>query len=159
MSEIEMSVSFPLDSDGFLRRACPTCSREFKWLSGETEAESSSPERYFCPYCGTSATPDAWFTLEQQAYIETAMFNEVLGPSLQDMGESIQQLNRSSGGLFEISASVELPEERQAQPVFEPDDMRQVTFTCHPKEPIKIEEAWRRPVHCLSCGKTNDAAP
>ena len=158
MSDIELSVSFPLDSDGFLRRACPTCSREFKWLPGETEAESPSPEQYFCPYCGTSATPDAWFTLEQQAYIETAMFDAVLGPSLEDLDESIQQVNRSSGGLLEISASVEHPEQRQAQPVFEPDDMRQVTFDCHPKEPIKVDEAWPGPVRCLSCGGTSDAS-
>ena len=58
MSEIELSVSFPLDSEKFLRRACPTCSREFKWLSEEGDAESPSPEHYFCPYCGSSAAPD-----------------------------------------------------------------------------------------------------
>ena len=25
-------MEIPLDSDGFLRRECPTCEREFKWL-------------------------------------------------------------------------------------------------------------------------------
>ena len=153
MSEIELSINFPLDSHGFLRRACPACSREFKWLSAEGEAESPSLEHYFCPYCGTSATPDEWFTLEQQAYIETAVFEEVLGPSLEGLTESIQQVNRSSGGLLEFSASVETPEPRQAPPVFEPDDMRQVVFSCHPKEPVKVDEAWHGPVHCLSCGR------
>ena len=29
MSEIELSVSFPLDKQGFLRRACHVCGREF----------------------------------------------------------------------------------------------------------------------------------
>ena len=158
MSEIELAVSFPLDSHGFLRRACPACSREFKWLSVEGDAKSPSPEHYFCPYCGTSATPDEWFTLEQQAYIETAVFDEVVGPSLENLTESIQQVNRSSGGLLELSVSVEPPERRQAPPVYEPDDMRQVTFPCHPKEPIKVDETWRRPVHCLSCGRISDAS-
>ena len=158
MSEIELSVSFPLDSHGFLRRACPTCSREFKWLSIEGDNESPSPEHYSCPYCGISAAPDEWFTPEQRAYIETAVVDEVLGPSLENLGESIQQLNRSSGGLFEITASVEHPERRQAPPVFEPDDMRQITFLCHPKEPVKVDESWHRPVHCLSCGRTSDAS-
>ena len=152
-----MLVSFPLDSDGFLRRACPTCSREFKWLSGETEAETPSPEHWFCPYCGDSAAPDEWFTLEHQEYIKTAMFEEVLGLRLEDLAESIQQANRSSGGLIEISASVEYPERQQAPPVFEPDDMKQASFDCHPEEPVKVEEAWNRPVHCLTCGRTSDA--
>lgn len=158
MSEIELSVSFPLDSEGFLRRACPVCSREFKWLSVEGDAESLSPEHYFCPYCGTSSAPDEWFTVEQQTYIESAVFEEVLSPSLEELGESLLRLNRSSGGLFQITASVEPPERRQAPPVFEPDDMRQVSFPCHPKEPVKVDEAWRRPVHCLSCGRISDAS-
>lgn len=154
-----MSLSFPLDTHGFLRRACPACGREFKWLAGETKAEAPSPEHYFCPYCGISAAPSEWFTLAQQAYIETAMFDEVLGPSLHDMEESIQQANRSSGGFIEISASAEYPEKQQAPPVFEPVDMKQAIFPCHLEEPVKVDEAWRRPVHCLSCGKISDAAP
>jgi hypothetical protein len=32
VSEHQLSMSFPLDSDGFLRRVCPSCEREFKWL-------------------------------------------------------------------------------------------------------------------------------
>ena len=158
MSEIEVPVSFPLDSHGFLRRACPACSREFKWLSVEGDADSPSPACYFCPYCGTSAARGEWFTPEQRAYIETAVFNKVLGPSLEDLAESMRQLNRTPGGLIEITASIEPPERRQAPPVFEPDDMRQVTFACHPKEPIKVDEAWRRPVHCLSCGRISNAS-
>ena len=157
MSEIELSVSFPLDSQGFLRRACSACDREFKWLSVDGCAASPSPEEYFCPYCGASAAPNDWFTLEQLAYIDVTVFDEVLGPSLEELAESVRQLNRSSGGLIEVTAGIELPEQRQAPPVFEPDDMRQVTFSCHPKEPIKVDEAWRRGVHCLSCGRISDA--
>ena len=159
MSEIELSVSLPLDSQGFLRRACSACSREFKWFSVEGDAASPAPELYFCPYCGVSAAPNNWFTLEQRAYIDTAVFDEVLGPSLEELAESVRQLNRSSGGLIEVTASVEPPERRQAPPVFEPDDMRQVSFPCHPKEPVKVDEAWRRPVHCLTCGRISDASP
>ena len=158
MSEIELSVSFPLDSRGFLRRACPACSREFKWLSVEADAESLSSEHYFCPYCGASAIPDEWFTLEQRAWIEIAVLDEGLGASLEDLTESIQRVNRSSGGLLEITASVEPPERRQAPSVYEPDDMRQVIFACHPEEPIKVDEAWCRAIHCLICGRISDAS-
>lgn len=31
--EIKISVSIPLDDDGFLRRECPTCEQEFKWFN------------------------------------------------------------------------------------------------------------------------------
>ncbi len=159
MNEIRMSLSFPLDAHGFLRRACPVCSREFKWLSGETDAETPSSEHYFCPYCGISAEASEWFTREQQAYINTAMFEEVIGSTLQDMVESVQQLNQSSGGLIEISASVEYPERRQAPPVFEPHDMKKVVIACHADNPVKVDETWSQPVHCLRCGEVSDAAP
>ena len=56
MSEIELSVSFSLDSERFLRRACPACSREFKWLSvegvkGGAKANASSLRRQKAPSC------------------------------------------------------------------------------------------------------------
>lgn len=44
-------MSVPLDSEGFLRRECPTCEREFKWKpAGEDEEATPAPEGgYFCP--------------------------------------------------------------------------------------------------------------
>ena len=57
--EVQLSVALPLDSDGFLRRECPTCEREFKWLPlPDTEGdeaviagneEGKAPESYYCP--------------------------------------------------------------------------------------------------------------
>lgn len=38
--EVQLSMSLPLDGDGFLRRECPTCEREFKWVpSPDPEAD------------------------------------------------------------------------------------------------------------------------
>jgi hypothetical protein len=31
MSDMSVSMSLPLDEDGFLRRECPTCERQFRW--------------------------------------------------------------------------------------------------------------------------------
>lgn len=159
MSEIELSVSFPLDSDGFLRRACPNCSREFKWLSTEVEEPSSPPEEYFCPYCGTRAAPQEWLTEEQLSYIKAHVYDQVVRPSLEDLGDSFRRLGKSSGGLIQFNARVEASEPQQAPPVFEPNDMKQVSFTCHPMEPIKIAETWSGSVHCLYCGEFSSAAP
>jgi len=75
MSEIRTSVSFPLDDDGFFRRQCSLCRKEFKVLltedelndtgqegvedylveqgtSEQTEEEARAPISRCCPYCG-----------------------------------------------------------------------------------------------------------
>jgi hypothetical protein len=31
VGEFDFSISVPLDTQGYLRRACPTCQRELKW--------------------------------------------------------------------------------------------------------------------------------
>ena len=159
MSEIEISINFPLDSDGFLRRACPSCCREFKWLSDAYKVAASSTGNVFCPYCGAPGGPNEWFTTEQLVYINEEVFDEVVRPSLENLAESFRQLGRSSGGAFKFTGNVENPQQRQAPPVFEPADMRQVTFNCHPSEPVKVEESWEKAVHCLSCGEKEHATP
>ena len=37
MNEITMNISIPLDDDGFFRRECPFCQREFKILLEKKE--------------------------------------------------------------------------------------------------------------------------
>ena len=159
MDDFEIAISLPLDSDGFLRRACPHCSREFKWLSTNDDDSVPSLAEYFCPYCGATAAPDEWSTLEQSSYIEEEIIQGALRPSLENLAGSLRQIGRSSGGLIEFTGSVAMPERQQAAPVFEPDDMRQVTPACHPSEPVKVDEAWNEPVHCLCCGRPLDDAP
>ena len=152
-----MSLSFPLDTDGFLRRACPTCVREFKWLIVEDAPSATPPERFYCPYCGASAAPNEWFNLDQLAYIEAEALDEALRPSLEEVSESLRRLEQSSEGFIKFSTSMEGLERKQAAPVFEPNDMKQVFFTCHPSEPLKIDDAWDDKVHCLHCGRLSDA--
>jgi DNA-directed RNA polymerase subunit RPC12/RpoP len=59
--KVSFGMTIPLDSDGFLRRECPTCEREFKWRPSEAEVEEHDEPAdtvgYFCPYCGVRA-PD-----------------------------------------------------------------------------------------------------
>ena len=43
--DLALEMSMPLDSDGFLRRECPTCEREFKWLYTSEEEGTSAPIR------------------------------------------------------------------------------------------------------------------
>jgi hypothetical protein len=161
--EVQLSMSLPLDSDGFLRRECPTCERQFKWLPSpdpdadedvaETAGADEAPESYHCPYCAVTAPPDAWLTKAQVAAAEAIVQRELIDPKLDKLAREIDRLNRSSGGLIGIEARLERDEPEPAPELDEPDDMRRIDFTCHPAEPVKVLDEWDRPVHCLICGE------
>ena len=151
--EQELSISLPLDTEGFLRRECPTCEREFKWLpSREQEPASESvPESgYHCPYCAIQAPVGAWWTKPQLTFMNTTLSKEFIEPRLRDLERSLQDMARRSRGL--VSVRVESDEPAEMSPLVEMDDMRRIDFECHPSEPVKVLDDWNRPVHCLICG-------
>lgn len=154
--EVTLDMSLPLDSDGFLRRECPTCEREFKWLpsSDNEEADVAVPEDagYFCPYCGVQAPVDSWLTQTQTDLAQNIIQRQLLGPMLKDLGKDMDRIGRNSGGL--ITVSMEYDEPRELDPLTEADDMRRVDFACHPGEPVKVLNNWDRAVRCLVCGES-----
>jgi len=147
-------MSVPLDSDGFLRRECPTCEREFKWLPSSSDEDDDAevippPDGgYFCPYCAIQAPDCEWFTEAQVELAQNMVAKQVVGPMLKDFGNSI---GRRSGGYLSVSASYDEPDEME--PLTEADDMKRVDFGCHPDEPVKVLDDWDGPVHCLICGE------
>ena len=151
MSEIPIPMSLPLDADGFLRRECPNCERQFKWWptppseDGYDEGTREAVEAYVCPYCYEPTDPNAWWTKEQLEYAQQLAAAEVLGPPL----HRLKSRNRQSRGIrFDVS----LPSLSSPEPLTEPDDMVRVDVPCHPEEPIKIDEDWEQEVACLVCG-------
>lgn len=150
---MELGMSVPLDSDGFMRRACPTCEREFKWLpnadddAGPTEAPDGG---YFCPYCAIQAPVGSWFTQAQVELAQSIVATEVVGPMLSDFTRDINNIGGRSGGMLSVSATHDAPEEMD--PLTEADDMKRVDFACHPAEPVKVLDDWDGQVHCLICG-------
>lgn len=144
------SISLPLDDDGFLRRECPTCEREFKWHHGPSDDEPTDavdPSIYYCPLCGNPAKVDSWWTQEQLDYIEQI----ALGVAIDELRDSFKRLERSSRGVLEFKASHGDDPEHPA-PLHEPEDMAIVTSPCHAWEPVKIPSDWRQPLHCMLCG-------
>ncbi|MCP4385401.1 MAG: hypothetical protein GY798_28980 [Hyphomicrobiales bacterium] len=145
-----MSVSMPLDNDGFLRRECPSCEQEFKWFAHEEgDVAAESVEQYFCPLCGSASDLDSWWTPAQLEYAQGSA-----GPSLD---QAVQDLMEESfkgvkGISFEPSRnfSLEIPTQ---EPLAEPDDMEIVQPPCHPNEPVKIPETAVSRLHCLICGE------
>ena len=151
--EVTLGMSLPLDSDGFLRRECPTCEREFKWLpdteDDDTQTVPPPDGGYFCPYCAIQAPDDQWLTKAQVELAENLVATQVLGPMLKDFSRDMDGISRRSGGLLSVSTNYDAPEEME--PLTEPDDMKRVDFACHPGEPVKVLDDWHRPVHCLVC--------
>jgi len=148
--EIEMSMTVPLDSDGFLRRQCPTCEREFKWKPAQDDEDAAAaPDGgYFCPYCVVQAPPGSWWTEAQIAVAQQQAYDEVVKPQIEELESSARQ-----SGLIEVSVS----ETDEPPSLTEQDDMRRVDFNCHREEPVKVLDDWVRPVHCLICGEPAQA--
>lgn len=153
MSEKSIPISLPLDKDGFLRRECPNCRRQFKWwhtpADDQGKEDVQPPEAYFCPYCHEQAGPDSWWTKEQCEYATAIAMAEALQPELRRFKRSVESSNRP-GSL--VSLSVSLPATPRPEPLTEPDDMVRVDLPCHLEEPLKVAEDWTGEVACLVCG-------
>ncbi len=148
MSEVIGSISMPLDSDGFLRRKCPHCSREFKWHHGEPDEETAmDPDGYHCPYC-SGRSVNGWWTVAQLAAIE----DETRFYAENQIHNMFKGMERQSNEFVKITTGA-APSRPSRPPLTEPDDMRRVDFGCHPNEPVKVLESWSEPVHCLVCGE------
>lgn len=152
--EVAVEMSLPLDSDGFLRRECPTCEREFKWFDtpeGEDTAAPVADGGYFCPYCGVQADASTWLSKAQAELVHQLLASQVLGPMLEKFGDDLKSIGRQSGGIINVEVTHDTPDE--PDPLADVDDMTRVDFTCHPTEPIKVLDDWNKPVFCLICGQ------
>lgn len=150
-----MPYSLPLDSEGFLRRECPTCEREFKCRIFQ---DGDSPYQmveggYFCPYCAIQAQPTAWFTQAQVELQRGLMESEVLGPQVDKLIENFRDIGRNSGGLLRVEGG-NYRRPARPDPLTETEDMRRVDFVCHPEEPLKVLDDWDDDIHCLICGES-----
>lgn len=150
--ELSVPVNVPLDSDGFLRRECPTCEEEFKWFvhsEGSTDAEHV--DQYFCPRCGVAAGLGKWWTPAQLEYAQgiaapamDQLVNDMLDNAFAPLRNSkFIQVKRTGRFSFDTPTP---------EPMIEPDDMVIVESPCHPNEPVKVPEEYTSKVFCLICG-------
>jgi len=176
VSQIEINLSFPLDDDGFFRRECPLCRREFKVLLEKDELTSLAQQgigsymletqkeaidsdenegiepEFTCPYCGQQASRDSWWTQEQLAYIGVVAQNimaEIVNEQLIRPLERISRRHRT--GL--VNLRFEGKEMKQREPWISPElnDMVIFDLPCCQRK-IKIDGNWTSLVHCFFCG-------
>jgi len=175
MSEIEMNLAFPLDDDGFFRRSCPLCNREFKVLLEKDELadlaqrgldsfmiesfEESDPnqsedleDKYVCPYCGQRSRQDDWWTQEQVAYLGVVFGNIAAELTNKNLIRPLKDLNRKYRSDL-ISIQFDADEMEYQEPWISPEsnDMEVFSLACCDRK-IKIEEAMPDILYCFFCG-------
>lgn len=149
MNDIEIPMTLPLDTDGFLRRECPHCERQFKWHHGPANEEAEQhqdPPAYHCPLCGEPADNDSWWTREQLDYAEGAMAPVAMQAIADELGKAFKGMK----GITYKPGRVDVPD--TPMPLTEPDEMVIVTSPCHAYEPVKVPDDHPDVLHCLVCG-------
>lgn len=145
--EFEVSVSLPLDSDDFLRRECPACERQFKWLH-TNDGRNGTADQYFCPLCGEPSGPDSWWTPAQVEALTAAAIPDIEQTVHGVLEKTLRQskyLSFTDRRSFSFDAG-------DPAPLIESNDMVIVEPPCHPQEPIKVPAESTGRVHCLLCG-------
>lgn len=149
---METSISLPLDDDGFLRRECPHCLRQFKWHNGPANEEAEqqpTPPAYYCPLCGQPAGQDSWWTHEQLEYAE-GMAAPMVAQAVEEELKSAFKSSRSKSLRIEMTGHMDTPD--LPLPLVEQNDMMMVVSPCHSWEPIKVPDDHTGALHCLVCG-------
>lgn len=176
---MQFSISFSTDRDGFWRRTCPSCSRDFKTDYGEInltsvlapqfrrmeceigvslaleETEETSGMQFACPYCGHESPHGEMLTSEAIQYMHRFLIREIAIPKFnQAISRGLSSGNGSrkkSGGIFSIS----LEHHRSLRPCRpihgpEPPDMKIVEFLCCERK-AKIAKRWYSLEKCIYC--------
>lgn len=147
---MEIGFTLPLD-EGFLRRECPACERQFKWFSDDTDNrpdDAEDPDVYFCPYCGVTATHDEWWTPAHLEYASGMAAGPVIDKVTRTMEDALKPLNKSGF----VTGTVRGETAPAPDELHEPNDMVVVEPPCHYWEPLKVDEEWTDPFFCLVCG-------
>jgi hypothetical protein len=174
---VSFSVSISTDREGFLRRECVACGREFKtevdsseltWALaaeceraglqvGMTASNDDTPSVLRCPFCGHEAPGTDMHTHETVNYMKRLVYREYVVPMLNrfsaDLEQSFGRRGRS-GGPFSISMEFKASREiSPVRPIHGPEspDMKIIQFLCCGKR-IKVPEAWWDIEACSYCG-------
>ena len=150
----QSAASLKTDRDGFLRRCCPKCGRDFKTeinaadlqrelaaqcrrMGVEVGEESSvEPAQLRCPYCAHVAPPSEMHTEETVDYLKRLINREIVIPQLNRFTSDLEDKFSSrghSGGMFSISlefnaSRIALPPRPIHGP--EPPDLIVIDFLC-----------------------------
>src|SRR5438270_5371395 len=128
---IPVSVSVPIDNDGYFDRRCPSeaCQADFKVLMEDWDHRFSAAQ-VFCPICREEAKSTEWNTPEQQEYIGQMGGNYIGGIISQALSQDTENFNRRQlPGFITISMSYKPDTPALIVPISAAEELRQ-KFTC-----------------------------
>lgn len=177
MSNIELTVSLPLDN-GYFRRECPLCMKEFKvlvtpeeltdfkqkgldsfMLEVKAEDEDSDADvsrleiEYYCPYCGQAAAKGSWWTQDQLNYLSVFKRNIAAKLINENLIRPLKKSFGSGSGSGFISMKFTGDEMQQQEPWIsnEESDMQEFDLSCCQRK-IKIAGTEGDTIYCFFCG-------
>lgn len=177
MGDVQLNVSMPLDDEGYFRRECPLCMKEFKVLltkeelsdfeqksmdsfmlekdaSNENEEglKDESNSEHHCPYCGQAAAKKSWWTKEQLDYVKVYAENIIAKIVNESLIQPLKKLGSQSASGF-VTVKVESKELPQKEPWISPEnnDMQVFDLPCCQRK-IKIDDTVKQIVYCFFCG-------
>lgn len=160
---VRVGLQLSEDASGFVRRGCPACARAFKIPQQRSESALVQtafvaafqhanadelpplPARH-CPYCGATATADAFLTAAQRGYIQAcakAMAEQV-------RHEQLRYAERHLSQNPYVTYLAVAPPRMPPEPPPEPDDMRTTFLMCCGEE-LKLGTDWREEIFCHHC--------
>lgn len=176
---VTFSLTFITDRDGFFRRTCPRCGRDYKTETDPADIVTSlqpafhrmdlevgpaasddetpeGPQSLVCPYCEATAEASDTLTSVFQAYIERYAMREFVLPKVANMFRDFSDSfgsHRRSGGL--LSVEVDFTYSKGVLPPRpisgpEPPDMKIVELLCCGKR-VKIADNWSGLSRCPYC--------
>ncbi len=175
MSERVLQVPFPIDDEGYFRRECPYCCRQFKvlldkdemrdmiskleasYLLDESSEHKTGEDReqealFTCPYCGQEEDGDSWWTQEQLLYIRTHLENIVADMVNEQFIRPLKrEYGRKTSGPVSIRFEGKEMEKKKAWMSPEASDMGISDLPCCGRK-VKIEPEWSETVYCFFCG-------
>lgn len=176
-AEVKFAASISTDRDGFYRRACSSCGREFKtevdpsdlqWALaaqcrrmglevGGDDGEETPPSTIWCPFCSHEDASSEMHTEGTIEYLKRLVYREYVLPQINRLFSGLEDSTRggsSSKGGF-LSISLEFKHSRMPLPPRpihgpEPGDLKIVEFLCCGKR-IKVSELWMDIPVCTYC--------
>ncbi len=147
MTNLIKEASFPTDEDGFLRRECPYCKRQFKIYKDDYESLQDESD-YYCPYCGQMADKGKWWTQDQIDYIDKITRNFATGVLNKEFILPMKK-KFSNSKVIKFEGKELKKSNEIIQP--EPNDMKFYNLKCCGKK-LKIQEDWGTKICCYYCG-------
>lgn len=135
------------DAQGYVRRRCDACRREFAARLGP----ESGADWYWCPYCGSRQSWDRWFTPTQRAAIEDGLAEAALEIVSEQIDDALADLTSASDGILAFHASGHHYPTRQC-PVEATNDLVERPAPCHLEVGLKLDPSWTTAPHCHLCG-------